>query len=113
MVPGTASYFRGFIKIARPHQPVCYAARVPAAGPLPNPESPRHGAVVCITHWITTIAFFALLLSGAEIVISHPRFYWGETGNVGMRPLFRRATATCCLTRMVGAARSTFRPHGP
>ena len=32
--------------------------------------------------------FFALLLSGAEIVISHPRFYWGETGNVRMTPLF-------------------------
>jgi thiosulfate reductase cytochrome b subunit len=67
---------------------VCYASRVPAAGPLPNPESPRHAAVVRVTHWITTIAFFALLLSGAEIVISHPRFYWGETGNVGMHPLF-------------------------
>ena len=67
---------------------MCYAARVPAAGPSPNPENPRHAAVVRVTHWITTIAFFALLLSGAEIVISHPRFYWGETGNVGMHPLF-------------------------
>jgi thiosulfate reductase cytochrome b subunit len=54
----------------------------------PNPEKPRHAGVVRITHWITTIAFFALLVYGAEIVISHPRFYWGETGNVGMRPLF-------------------------
>jgi thiosulfate reductase cytochrome b subunit len=67
---------------------VWYAARVSAAGPLPNPDSPRHAAVVRVTHWITTIAFFALLLSGAEIVISHPRFYWGETGNVGTHPLF-------------------------
>ena len=25
---------------------------------------------------------------GLEIVVSHPRFYWGETGNVNMRPLF-------------------------
>ena len=33
-------------------------------------------------------SFLALLISGAEIVISHPRFYWGETGNVNMRPLF-------------------------
>lgn len=41
-----------------------------------------------VTHWITVLAFFALLLSGAEIVISHPRFYWGETGNVRMAPLF-------------------------
>jgi thiosulfate reductase cytochrome b subunit len=32
------------------------------------------------------MAFLALLLSGGEIVLSHPRFYWGETGNVNMRP---------------------------
>jgi thiosulfate reductase cytochrome b subunit len=41
----------------------------------------RHSALVRVTHWITTICFLALLVSGAEIVISHPRFYWGETGN--------------------------------
>jgi thiosulfate reductase cytochrome b subunit len=41
-----------------------------------------------VTHWVTVIAFFALLISGAEIVISHPRFYWGEAGNVNTRPLF-------------------------
>jgi len=44
--------------------------------------------VVRVTHWLTVIAFIALLISGLEIVISHPRFYWGETGNVNMRPLF-------------------------
>ena len=42
-----------------------------------------------VTHWITTICFFALLISGGEIVISHPRFYWGETGNNLTRPLFK------------------------
>ena len=42
--------------------------------------------MVRITHWLTTLAFLALLLSGGEIVLSHPRFYWGETGNVNMRP---------------------------
>ena len=41
----------------------------------------RHTPLVRVTHWITTACFFALLVSGAEIVISHPRFYWGETGN--------------------------------
>jgi len=41
----------------------------------------RHSALVRVTHWITTLCFLALLVSGAEIVISHPRFYWGETGN--------------------------------
>jgi thiosulfate reductase cytochrome b subunit len=30
-----------------------------------------------------------LLVSGVEIVISHPRFYWGETGNVLTPPLFK------------------------
>jgi thiosulfate reductase cytochrome b subunit len=50
--------------------------------------TPRHSALVRITHWITVISFFALLISGGEIVISHPRFYWGEVGNVMTRPLF-------------------------
>ena len=49
-------------------------------------EVKRHSSIVRITHWLTTIAFFALLVTGAEIVLSHPRFYWGETGNVNMRP---------------------------
>jgi thiosulfate reductase cytochrome b subunit len=43
---------------------------------------------VRVTHWITVICFLALLITGAEIVISHPRFYWGEVGNVNTRPLF-------------------------
>lgn len=51
-------------------------------------EIPRHAALVRVTHWITVICFFALLISGGEIVISHPRFYWGEIGNVNTRPLF-------------------------
>src|ERR1700751_233513 len=50
---------------------------------------PRHAAFVRVTHWITVICFFALLISGVEILISHPRFYWGETGNVLTRPLFQ------------------------
>ena len=51
-------------------------------------RTPRHTATVRITHWITTLCFFALLVSGIEIVISHPRFYWGETGNVLTPSLF-------------------------
>ena len=47
---------------------------------------PRHSVLVRVTHWLTTIAFIALLITGAEIVISHPRFYWGETGNSGTTP---------------------------
>jgi thiosulfate reductase cytochrome b subunit len=49
----------------------------------------RHSALVRVTHWIATLCFFALLLSGAEIVISHPRFYWGETGNDLTQPWFK------------------------
>jgi thiosulfate reductase cytochrome b subunit len=52
-------------------------------------KTPRHSAFVRVTHWITVISFFALLISGSEIVISHPRFYWGETGNVLTPPLFK------------------------
>ena len=59
------------------------AAAVPATS-----ETPRHSAIVRATHWITTLCFFALLVSGIEIVISHPRFYWGEAGNVLTPPLF-------------------------
>jgi thiosulfate reductase cytochrome b subunit len=51
-------------------------------------NTPRHTAVVRFTHWITTLCFFALLVSGIEIVISHPRFYWGEAGNVLTPSLF-------------------------
>ena len=49
----------------------------------------RHSVLVRVSHWITTACFFALVVSGAEIVISHPRFYWGETGNVLTTPLFK------------------------
>jgi thiosulfate reductase cytochrome b subunit len=49
----------------------------------------RHSALVRITHWITTLCFFALLVSGVEILLSHPRFYWGETGNDLTQPLFK------------------------
>src|ERR1700683_165439 len=45
--------------------------------------SPRHSAVVRITHWITTLSFLGLLVSGVAILVAHPRLYWGETGSVG------------------------------
>lgn len=50
--------------------------------------APRHSALVRVTHWIITLAFLALLVTGVEVMISHPRFYWGETGNVNTKPLF-------------------------
>lgn len=50
--------------------------------------APRHSLLVRITHWVTVVSFFALLITGVELIISHPRFYWGETGNSGTTPLF-------------------------
>jgi thiosulfate reductase cytochrome b subunit len=71
--------------------PVSDSACVPEVVPsvAATTTHSRHSALVRITHWITTVCFFALLVSGVEIVISHPRFYWGETGNDLTKPLFK------------------------
>ena len=71
--------------------PATLGARVPSsASAVPAAKvASRHSALVRITHWIITLCFFALLVSGTEIMISHPRFYWGETGNVLTKPLFK------------------------
>jgi len=60
-------------------------AQVPTEGHVPGSAlvvsatavTLRHSALVRVTHWIITLCFFALLVTGLEIVISHPRFYWG------------------------------------
>jgi thiosulfate reductase cytochrome b subunit len=49
----------------------------------------QHSVLVRVTHWITTFAFLALLVTGVAILFSHPRFYWGEAGNVLTPPLFK------------------------
>lgn len=67
----------------------CYASPVSHASSLPNQEPPRHSLLVRLTHWLTVISFIALLVTGVEILISHPRFYWGEVGNSLMPPLFQ------------------------
>lgn len=61
---------------------------MPATSQLRKTVTRRHAGVVRLTHWLTLIAFLALLVTGLGIVISHPRFYWGEVGNVNTRPLF-------------------------
>ncbi len=43
----------------------------------------HHSVLVRITHWLTALSFFALLVSGVAILLVHPRLYWGETGGVG------------------------------
>ena len=40
----------------------------------------RHALLVRATHWINFLSFLALAVSGAAILIAHPRFYWGEAG---------------------------------
>jgi thiosulfate reductase cytochrome b subunit len=73
------------------------SAELPAETSVPSRVStvaarklaPRHSALVRLTHWIITLCFLLLLLTGTEIVISHPRFYWGETGTVLTEPLFQ------------------------
>ena len=72
-------------------QAVPMEAAAPPAVPVPvvNASVPLHGALVRITHWIFTVGFLLLVLTGGEIVVSHPRFYWGETGNVLTDPLFK------------------------
>jgi len=68
---------------------LCYSLRVPAPTLAPVEVAQRHTALVRVTHWIMVIAFVALLVTGGEILISHPRFYWGETGNSGTDVLFK------------------------
>ena len=57
--------------------------------PMTEELRPRHAALVRVTHWLITLSFLALLVTGVEILISHPRFYWGETGNVNTPTLFK------------------------
>ncbi len=73
------------------HSRVSDSACIPsAASAVPTATvTLRHSAFVRVTHWIATLCFLALLVSGVEILISHPRFYWGETGNDLTTPLFK------------------------
>jgi len=59
-----------------------------AVGTSVVPDVPRHSATVRITHWINALSFIGLVVSGIGILLAHPRFYWGETGGIGMPSLF-------------------------
>ena len=48
----------------------------------------RHQALVRATHWINALGFVALTVSGAAILLAHPRFYWGESGYFDMPAAF-------------------------
>ena len=38
----------------------------------------RHPVVVRVTHWLNLFSMVVLLLSGLQILCSHPAFYWGD-----------------------------------
>lgn len=50
--------------------------------------APRPPLLVRLTHWTFTLSFFGLTVSGFAIILAHPHFYWGETGNILTPPLF-------------------------
>ena len=41
----------------------------------------RHGLIVRLTHWVNVVCLGVLLLSGLQILCSHPAFYWGEASH--------------------------------
>ena len=65
----------------------------------------RHAPMIRITHWINTAAVCALVVSGAAILLAHPRLYWGETGVVG-EPSLLDLPLPFVLTGQTGWGRS-------
>ena len=41
----------------------------------------RHARFVRVSHWIITVSVLTLVLTGFEILMVHPRLYWGKAGN--------------------------------
>jgi thiosulfate reductase cytochrome b subunit len=46
-----------------------------------KPDQVLHKRWVKLSHWVMTLSFFVLVFSGFEILMVHPRLYWGEVGN--------------------------------
>ena len=53
----------------------------------PAPPAQGHARWVRISHWIVTLSVAALAFTGVEILMVHPRLYWGEVGNDLTTPL--------------------------
>lgn len=49
--------------------------------PHPDGSKPLHSLWVRVAHWVITLSFFFLVFTGVEILMVHPRLYWGEVGN--------------------------------
>jgi thiosulfate reductase cytochrome b subunit len=60
-------------------------ARLPSITPS---NSSGHAGWVRVSHWIVTLSFVTLAFSGVEILMVHPRLYWGEVGNDLTQPIF-------------------------
>jgi len=50
-------------------------------------REPRHQLWVRISHALATVSIVALVFSGVEILMVHPRLYWGNAGNDLTKPL--------------------------
>jgi thiosulfate reductase cytochrome b subunit len=46
-----------------------------------SPGGEAHARWVRVSHWIITLSVLALAFSGFEILMVHPRLYWGKAGN--------------------------------
>ncbi len=46
-----------------------------------EPVKTHHTPWVKICHWIVALSFLILAFTGFEILMVHPRLYWGEAGN--------------------------------
>lgn len=44
-------------------------------------EKEKHKPWVKTSHWIISLSFLILVFTGIEILMVHPRLYWGEVGN--------------------------------
>jgi hypothetical protein len=47
----------------------------------PDATGDEHAGWVRVSHWIITLSVLALTFSGFEILMVHPRLYWGKAGN--------------------------------
>jgi thiosulfate reductase cytochrome b subunit len=43
--------------------------------------APRHAPWVRVSHWLLTVSVLTLAFTGFEILMVHPRLYWGNAGN--------------------------------
>ena len=48
---------------------------------IQHTPAPSHKRWVKVTHFVITLSFIALLVSGYVILMAHPRLYWGKAGN--------------------------------